>query len=196
MSGEIPSSITNLENLNRLHLNNNQLSGSLPSNIDNLNLAKLHLSFNNLTGSIPVEINNMDNLYELHLNDNQFQGQISENICDLNINWSNSNFNISNNQLCPPYPECLIENIGSQETSMCELLLCGENTDISGNDCFHYGDLTLDGNIDVTDITFMIEEIMGEVELTEFQIEVGDLNGNGYINVTDIVLLIEYILEF
>jgi len=44
---------------------------------------------------------------------------IPESICDLNINWNNSNyFNITNNQLCPPYPSC-IEDVGVQDTSGC-----------------------------------------------------------------------------
>jgi hypothetical protein len=39
----------------------------------------------------------------------------------LNIDWSNSNnFNISNNQLCPPYPSCIEDYVGEQDTSDCD----------------------------------------------------------------------------
>jgi len=60
------------------------------------------------------------NLDYLWLNDNQLTGLISESICDLDIIWSYSiRFKISNNQLCPPYPECIQDYIGTQDTSNC-----------------------------------------------------------------------------
>jgi len=37
----------------------------------------------------------------------------------LNIEWS-SGFNISNNQLCPPYPSCIEDYVGEQDTTNCE----------------------------------------------------------------------------
>ena len=73
----------------------------------------MNLYDNNLTGSIPSEIGNLTNLDELFLNNNQFTGEIPESICDLNIDWGGNNFGypyfqITINQLCPPYPECLL----------------------------------------------------------------------------------------
>jgi len=39
----------------------------------------------------------------------------------LNIDWSNSSyFNITNNQLCPPYPSCVEEYVGNQDNSNCD----------------------------------------------------------------------------
>ena len=58
------------------------------------------------------------------------------------------------------------------------------------------GDATLNGSIDVGDIVIMVEHILGEYELSDFQIALSDFNDNGYINVTDVVLLIELVLEF
>jgi hypothetical protein len=56
----------------------------------------------------------------LNLYDNQLTGEIPESICDLNINWSNNSiFIISNNQLCPPYPSCIEDYVGEQDTSDC-----------------------------------------------------------------------------
>jgi hypothetical protein len=56
----------------------------------------------------------------LRLNDNQLTGEIPESICDLNLNWSNGGrFNITNNQLCPPYPSCIEEYVGEQDTTNC-----------------------------------------------------------------------------
>jgi len=80
----------------------------------------LYLSNNQLTEEIPLEIGNLNNLIYLDLFNNQLTGEIPENICDLNINWSSSSyFSISNNQLCPPYPSCIEDYVGTQDTSDC-----------------------------------------------------------------------------
>ena len=84
------------------------------------NTTDLHLGNNGLTGSIPPEIGNLTNLTHLNLRYNQLNGEIPESICDLNIEWSSSwSFNISNNQLCPPYPSCIEDDVGNQDTSDC-----------------------------------------------------------------------------
>ena len=85
-----------------------------------MNLSSLFLPGNQLTGSIPPDIGNLTNLTSLDLSDNQLTGEIPESICDLNIEWSSSwYFDISYNQLCPPYPSC-IEDVGEQDTSDCD----------------------------------------------------------------------------
>ena len=110
-----------VENTTELKLFYNGLTGSIPPEIGNLtNLTYLSLSGNELTGSIPSEIGNLTNLTYLNLYDNQLTGEIPESICDLNINWSNNSvFIISNNQLCPPYPSCIEDYVGTQNTSDC-----------------------------------------------------------------------------
>ena len=121
LTGSIPSGIGSLINLNYLWLNDNQLTGSIPSGIGNLNnLERLYLNFNFLTGEIPSELGNLIHLEQLWLNNNQLTREISENICDLNINWSSMiYFNIYNNQLCPPYPSCIEDYVGEQDTTNC-----------------------------------------------------------------------------
>ena len=121
LTGEIPSEIGQLTNLTHLSLQNNQFTGEIPPEIGNLtNLIELRLYENQLTGSIPPEIGNLTNLTELRLYNNQLTGEIPENICDLDINWSHSGyFNISHNQLCPPYPSCIEDYVGEQDTSDC-----------------------------------------------------------------------------
>ena len=125
LTGSIPSEIGNLTNLQGLGLSWNQLSGSIPSEIGNLNnLTELYLRENQLTGSIPPEIGNLTNLIKLRLEGNQLTGEIPESICDLNIDWSGDDygtpwFNITNNQLCPPYPSCVEGFVGEQDTSDC-----------------------------------------------------------------------------
>jgi len=81
----------------------------------------LNLYIKQLTGSIPSEIGNLTNLTHLDLSDNQLTGLIPESICDLTLNLSsNSSFRIYNNQLCPPYPSCIENNVGYQDTSGCD----------------------------------------------------------------------------
>ncbi|MBV67526.1 MAG: hypothetical protein CMG26_04140 [Candidatus Marinimicrobia bacterium] len=67
------------------------------------------------------ECYNIETTTELNLSSSNLTGEIPESICDLNINWNYPySFNISNNQLCPPYPECIPQSsIDSQDTSNC-----------------------------------------------------------------------------
>ena len=112
--------VYSVENTTDLDLRDSELTGSIPPEIGNLtNLTELSLYDNQLTGSIPPEIGNLSNLTGLLLYDNQLTGQIPESICDLNIDWNN-NFNIFNNQLCPPYPSCIEDYVGTQDTSGCD----------------------------------------------------------------------------
>ena len=80
----------------------------------------LTLGGNQLTGSIPSEIGNLTNLTWLWLLDNDLSGEIPESICDLDISWYSWKFDISNNQLCPPYPSCVEDYVGEQDTSDCD----------------------------------------------------------------------------
>ena len=121
LSGEIPLEIFNLTNLTELELGGNQFSGEIPSVIGDLNnLTFLHLEYNQFSGEIPSELWNLVNLNWLNLVHNQFSGTISSNICTLNMNWSNpDNFNIYENEFCPPYPECIEDYIGYQDITNC-----------------------------------------------------------------------------
>ncbi len=126
-TGEIPSEIGNLTNLEYLYFFNNQLTGTIPPEIGNLtNLTNLSFSSNQLTGEIPSEIGNLTNLIGLQLNDNEFTGEIPESICELtNLNWSPDFIDwgysyFYNNQLCPPYPFCIEDYVGEQDTTNCD----------------------------------------------------------------------------
>jgi hypothetical protein len=107
-----------VENTINLNLNNSGLTGPIPPGIGCLsNLQKLELQNNQLTGSIPSEIGNLTNLTRLWLYDNELTGEIPDSICSLVEN--NCNINISNNQLCPPYPSCIEDYVGEQDTTNC-----------------------------------------------------------------------------
>ena len=130
--GKIPPDICNLTNLTELELGGNQLMEGIPSCIGNLtNLTFLHLEYNQLSGEIPSEIGNLTNLIWLNFIHNQLSGEIPSSICNLDMSWSNpDNFNIYENQLCPPYPECVEDYIGEQDTSE-----CGEPDPQIGDEC-------------------------------------------------------------
>ena len=179
LSGEIPSEICNLMNLTELELGGNQLSGEIPSCIGNLtNLTFIHLEYNQLSGEIPSEIGNLTNLIWLNFVHNELSGEIPSSICNIDMNWSNpDNFNIYENQLCPPYPECLSEEVvGYQDILECI-------------DCL-LGDINNDSILNILDIVSMITLILdGEYD------ECGDVNSDGTLNVQDVVIFVNIILS-
>ena len=116
LTGSIPSEISNLINLKDLSLDNNQLTGLIPTRIgDLINLRRIFLENNQLTGPIPPGIGNLTNLYYFNLTNNQLTGDVPDSICNLDWNYSS----INSNQLCPPYPSCIENFVGEQDTSNC-----------------------------------------------------------------------------
>ena len=110
-----------------MELHSNQLTGEIPESLYNLtNLVWLLLSENDLSGSISSDIGNLTNLQKLFLKDNKFTGNIPESICNLNnVTWASGWYNwetsyIYGNNLCPPYPSCIEDYVGVQDTSECE----------------------------------------------------------------------------
>ena len=120
-SGFIPSSIGNLNSLEILYLHNNNLSGPIPSGVFGLtNLKRLFLHNNQLSGSLGENISDLISLDKLRIEYNTLSGVIPQNICNLNLQWEDSiSFNISNNMFCEPYPFCVQEVQGYQDTVNC-----------------------------------------------------------------------------
>jgi len=85
----------------------------------------LRLDSNQLTGSIPPEIGNLTSLTNLDLSNNQLTGVITESICNL---ISLGVCYLQNNHLCPPYPSCIEDYIGEQDTTNCEELAMVDKT--------------------------------------------------------------------
>ncbi len=84
LTGSIPTELGNLSNLEDLWLSDNQLTGSIPTELGNLsNLIRLQLYSNQLTGSIPTELGNLSNLRFLFLYSNQLTGSIPTELGNL-----------------------------------------------------------------------------------------------------------------
>jgi Secretion system C-terminal sorting domain/Leucine rich repeat len=78
LAGHIPSTFGNLKNLQQLNLGNNKLTGNIPASFGKLiNLTHLFLDSNHLEGHIPYEISNLKNVQQLLLNQNNFSGDVS-----------------------------------------------------------------------------------------------------------------------
>jgi Leucine-rich repeat (LRR) protein len=84
LTGVIPSSIGTLNYLQALHLHANNLNGEIPAEIGALeNLSQLWLYTNQLTGSIPSELGQLLNLTSLNLENNELFGTIPPELGNL-----------------------------------------------------------------------------------------------------------------
>lgn len=85
LSGSIPAELANLEELSRLYLGSNQLSGGIPPQLGDLSssLTVLDLGSNQLSGSIPQELGNLWRLTNLSLTFNQLTGSIPPQLGDM-----------------------------------------------------------------------------------------------------------------
>ena len=128
-----------LGGLTHLNLSHNQLSGPIPTADwqdqppgiqDMTNLSILDLSHNEFTGDVPHELGDLNMLTRLRLNNNKLTGtpvglnevtgEIESTICNLNLTWTDTVFfNLSNNKICAPYPTCIEEHMGEQDTADC-----------------------------------------------------------------------------
>ena len=117
LSGKIPEEFNELEKLKALGLFGNNLIGFIPMNLEELtNLTYLSLHNNQLKGDIALLLSSLKKLEYLRLNNNLFTGQIPIDICKMKIDFNNTEyFDITNNNICPPFPQCLENNIGVQE---------------------------------------------------------------------------------
>ena len=84
LSGSIPPELDKLTALQDLELDHNQLTGSIPPKLGNMtSLIWLGLNGNQLTGSIPPELGNMTELQNLDLSNNQLTGSIPSTLTNL-----------------------------------------------------------------------------------------------------------------
>ena len=73
-----------------------------------------------LSGEIPENINYLTEIQQLRLEYNHLSGLIPETICELDVIMEDDlEFDITGNDLCPPYPECIEDYVGYQDTANC-----------------------------------------------------------------------------
>ena len=84
LSGAIPTELGDLVSLTELILSNNMLSDAIPTALGSLNNLKLlHLNNNGLTEAIPAELGDLEFLTELDLSHNQLAEAIPTDLGDL-----------------------------------------------------------------------------------------------------------------
>lgn len=111
LSGPIPSELGNLANLEYLLLYSNQLNGPIPTELGNLtSLTFLSLYSNSLTGGIPSELGNLTNLKSLYLFDNQLGGTIPT---ELGLLTNLQYFSLDFTQITGNFPSeiCYLPNL-------------------------------------------------------------------------------------
>ncbi|KAE9598879.1 hypothetical protein Lal_00022457 [Lupinus albus] len=115
--GNLPDDIASLPSLKYLYLQNNNLSGDIPSSLSpKLNI--LDLSYNSFTGGIPKIFANFTELTSLYLQNNSLSGDIP------NLNVTNLRLlNLSYNHLNGSIPEAL--QIFPNSSFEGNSLLCG-----------------------------------------------------------------------
>ena len=103
LNGTIPPELGNLENLQYLSLFINQLNGNIPPELGNLeNLQYLSLMDNQLNGSIPPELGNLASLQYLYLYKNQLNGNIPPELGNLENLYTLSLYDNQLNGNIPP----------------------------------------------------------------------------------------------
>ena len=74
-----------------------------------------------LSGKMPKEIGNLNAIVKLRLQKNNLEGKIPSSICNLeNTNAGSYWFNLENNNLCPPFPECINVSKINQDSTNCK----------------------------------------------------------------------------
>ncbi|KAF5947137.1 hypothetical protein HYC85_017365 [Camellia sinensis] len=126
LSGEIPPKLFS-SNMSLIHLllDSNQLSGNIPSTLGSMqNLEALRLDRNLLNGSVPPNLNNLVNVRELFLSNNQLSGSLPNLTGMATLNYmsiSNNSFNgsdftawFSTIQSLTTLTTLMMENVGLQ----------------------------------------------------------------------------------
>jgi Leucine-rich repeat (LRR) protein len=111
-----PSGIMELNTLRYFYMANNTMQ-ELPSDIGTLSALQILSAYSNNIVQIPSSIGELNNLYHLDFMNNELT-DFPETICNIYDNLAV--FSIGFNDICPPYPSCIENYMGEQDTSNCE----------------------------------------------------------------------------
>jgi Leucine-rich repeat (LRR) protein len=106
-SGTLPGTFSNLQNIQEVFLQQNQFQGGLDNLFNStcqLNMVNIDLSNNQLTGTIPSELYKSKSLESLTLSNNCLRGSISEEVCNIQSLVSLSLDGLSTSVNCQVYP--------------------------------------------------------------------------------------------
>ena len=134
-----------------------------------------------LSGPIPEEIINLNEIQTFRFEMNYLSGFVPESICELGSDHNDYlEFDLSGNQLCPPYPECIGNpDFWYQDTSLCNEI----------------GDINLDYLINILDVIILISYILDFDNLDYQELVIADVNGDSILDVLDVVNLVNLILN-
>jgi hypothetical protein len=104
ITGTLPDIFDKTPLLWSLQIDNNNIKGTLPKSLNNLNLNEFHCSNNMLEGELP-ELTNTKDIYRISFSNNNFTGSIPEHYGDFVLQY----FLIDNNKLSGTIPEKLFE---------------------------------------------------------------------------------------
>jgi len=127
-----------------LALNNNLLSGTVPTEVGRLSsVVNLYLQTNSLSGPIPSEIGALQNIEYLYLQNNELTGPIPESIAGID---SLNSISLSRNGLLGTLPASLATNPNLVSFSCAENQLSGTLPDAFGS-LIHLATLQLSFNL-------------------------------------------------
>ena len=137
LSGEVPSHLGGLSNLQDLALGANHLSGAIPPELGGLSsLQRLSLWGNQLSGNIPAELGGLSNLQELALGGNQLSGSIPTELGGLgNLHRLDLSFNLDLTGTIPA---------GLQQLPLSTLLLMATAVCVPENAAFQVWSATIE----------------------------------------------------
>uniref|UniRef100_A0ACD5UH99 Uncharacterized protein n=1 Tax=Avena sativa TaxID=4498 RepID=A0ACD5UH99_AVESA len=212
LQGVLPSSIAGLsKSLQVLLLRSNNISGTIPRDIDSLtSLQLLYMERNLLIGNLPESLGNLPNLFVLSLSQNKFSGQIPFSVGNLS---ELSELYLQENNLSGPIPRALgdckrldILNLscnsfdGSIPKELFTLLTLSEGLDLSHNQLsgqipLEIGSLINLGplNISNNQLSGQIPSTLGEcVHLESLHLEGNTLHGRiplSFMNLRGIIVM-------
>jgi len=126
ISGTIPTNLGTL-NLRRVHMDDNELTGPIPSELGQPpRLQQLYLHANELTGGIPTELANLEVLNELTLHYNSLGRPTSEELVDQILDGNENNYDVDSALCDLMYQKQLSSLSVDCETVTCECCQCGE----------------------------------------------------------------------